>query len=808
MKTTCLLFIPLLAMGVQQISPNDLRIRMEGAQYVTRSAEGLSGQRHSDAVRALDSAASGFNAEKALTDSGIVLTFRTDSRTITLRFSALPGENRGSEFAVFENGRLTETFDCGKQKEMTLHVSATEAGMSRFEITLPSFSHVRFQGLEIDEDSILGTSEGHRRCYVALGDSITHGTGQGSATWKTWPFLVSRELDMELFNLAVGGAKVSVPTAGMLADWKQIDLITVLVGFNDYNGAGKTPERYRADYQKMLDAIRKNHPDTPVHCITPLTTTQLTGRKTGLPIEPFRQVVRDVVTERQAAGDTNLHLIAGETITTEADLRDTVHLNEEGAARFANKLVPLLKPQKTASVPNFVVILTDDLGYGDIGCYGNERVKTPNIDRMAAEGMRFTDFYVAAAQCSPTRAAFLTGSYPQRINTHRLFGAKDTTGLNPDEITIAELLKEQGYATGCIGKWHLGHKPPFHPNNHGFDYFYGFLDPAYFNKENRLIHRNQEIVAKGPETSAITDDLTREAVEFIERNRAQPFFLYLAHDMPHVPLELPAERRGKSEWGFYGDVIEHLDDAIGQVFQTLEKCGVDENTIVVFTSDNGPARHWGIEAGSSGPLRGSKHTTCEGGMRVPFIARAPGLIPAGRTCSEIATIMDLLPTFTELAGGTVPADRVIDGKNIWPLLAGWPGSQSPHAAFFYYKRDDKAGHIEGVRVGNWKLRVPLEKYHRQALDYAGDFSLSCYGFDENGNLPPVSERFKWIKPNLKKIQAEAAREEIGLYNLADDLGEKNNLAAQYPEKVNELKSMMLRFDEQLRAHDRPLGQSD
>jgi len=453
--------------------------------------------------------------------------------------------------------------------------------------------------------------------------------------------------------------------------------------------------------------------------------------------------------------------------------------------------------------PNLVVILTDDLGYGDLGCYGADLIKSPRIDRMAEEGTRFTDFYVPAAQCTPTRAAFLTGCYPQRINSHRLFGGSN--GLDPDEITIAELLKKQGYRTGCLGKWHLGDKPPFHPNNHGFDYFYGFLNPAYFNKRKRLIHRNGEVVATGPLTDRITDDLTREAVEFIERNKAQSFFLYLAHDMPHIPLEIPAQRRGISKGGLYGDVIEHIDWSVGKILDAIEDNGLEKNTIVLMTSDNGPAVHWCVEGGFPGPLRGSKHTTCEGGFRVPFIAWGPGRIPAGRECSEITTIMDLLPTFTELAGGKVPTDRVIDGKNIQSLLYGVDGVGSPHKAIFYYKRDREAGHIEGVRVGDWKLRVPLARYHQQAKERKGNFKLIEYGFDEHGNLPSLAKRKDMAVKNFYTVQLAAAVEEIGLYNLVEDVGEKNNLADRYPQKVEELQALMTEFDADLRARSRPAG---
>ncbi len=467
-------------------------------------------------------------------------------------------------------------------------------------------------------------------------------------------------------------------------------------------------------------------------------------------------------------------------------------------------MMPLFGAEK----PNFIVILADDLGYADLSCFGATDIKTPHLDALAKEGTRFTDFYVPAGQCTPTRAAFLTGSYPQRIHSHQLFNGGHL-GLNPDEVTIAELLRDQGYRTGCVGKWHLGNQPAFHPNSHGFDEFYGFLSPSYDDKSKRLIHRNRELVATGPESSIITDDLTEEALKFIRSNKKQPFFLYLAHDMPHVPLELPTKRRGISKGGIYGDVIEHLDASIGRVIDELKTLKLDRNTVVIFTSDNGPALHWSVETGSALPLRGSKHTTCEGGLRVPGIAWGPGIIPAGRECSELLSIMDLLPTFTLRAGGKIPTDRVIDGKDVWPLLTGKKGTKSPHEAFFYYKRHTagqvREGRIEGVRVGNWKLRIPLTHWHEQTKRHKGDFKLEQLEMEANEELPPWEKRRKNAIANLKLIQQQAATEKIGLYDLSKDIGEKQNLADKHPEKVKELHALMTTFDKSLRANSRPCG---
>jgi arylsulfatase A-like enzyme len=454
--------------------------------------------------------------------------------------------------------------------------------------------------------------------------------------------------------------------------------------------------------------------------------------------------------------------------------------------------------------PNFVVIMADDLGYGDLSCYGAPVIETPVLDRMAEEGVRFTDFYAPAAQCTPTRAAFLTGSYAQRINTHRIFGPGGNIGLNPDEITLPELLQSVGYTTAVIGKWHLGTAEPFEPNNHGFDYFYGFLHPDYFSKETRLIHRNREVIETGPESSRITDELTDEAIAFIEQNRDSPFFLFLSHDMPHIPLEIPAERRGMSNAGIYGDVIEHLDQSVGRVLASLEESGLLNETIVIFTSDNGPAVHWGVEGGSAGPLRGSKHTALEGGFRVPFIVWGPGIVAPDRTIREVATLMDLYPTFADWTGALIPTDRVIDGRDIRPLLMGDESARSPHEAFFFYKSVRDGAKIEGVRQGRWKLRIPLA-HHLAEKTPASEMVFVGYGMEEKEKVLSMAERRDVIRSNSRVRDVGANREEVGLYDLKADPGESINLAAEYPELVEELRTLMEAFDESLRANSRPLG---
>jgi len=285
--------------------------------------------------------------------------------------------------------------------------------------------------------------------------------------------------------------------------------------------------------------------------------------------------------------------------------------------------------------PNFVIIFTDDQGYADVGCFGAKGFATPNLDRMAAEGTKFTDFYSAAPVCSPARAALLTGCYPRRVSIPRVLFPRDNIGLNPEEITIAELLKKRGYATACIGKWHLGHLPQFLPTSQGFDYYFGL---PYSNDMSPLplIEGNQAI-EHDPDQNTLTQRYTEKAVDFITKNKDRPFFLYLPHTMPHVPLGVSENFKGKSARGLYGDVIMEIDWSVGKILQTLKKLNLDEQTLVIFTSDNGPWLSKGKHGGKADPLRDGKFSTYEGGMRMPCIMRWPGKIPPAKVCSEIAT---------------------------------------------------------------------------------------------------------------------------------------------------------------------------
>ena len=371
-----------------------------------------------------------------------------------------------------------------------------------------------------------------------------------------------------------------------------------------------------------------------------------------------------------------------------------------------------------ADRPNFIIVFVDDLGYGDIGAFGSTLNRTPIIDGMAERGMKLTSFY-AHPVCSPSRAALLTGTYPIRNGMqagfwHPVFMPGDPTGIHDDEVTIAEVLKERGYATGIIGKWHLGDQPEFLPNRHGFDYHFGLPysnDMSPFMPLNPRNHpplpllRNGQVIQEVPEDqSFLTGAYTAEAMDFIDRHHQQPFFLYVPHSMVHLPLWAGADFEGKSSNGLLGDCIEEIDSGVGQVLGKLQEHGIEENTLVLFTSDNGPARR-----GSAGPLRGRKGSTFEGGVRVPMIAYWPGTIPAGSTYADTATTMDILPTLAALGDAEAPTNRV-DGHDISAILKGDTNRPTPYDAFYYYR----GAELRAVRSGQWKLHTDGTLYDLEA----------------------------------------------------------------------------------------------
>jgi arylsulfatase A-like enzyme len=416
-------------------------------------------------------------------------------------------------------------------------------------------------------------------------------------------------------------------------------------------------------------------------------------------------------------------------------------------------------------LPNFIIVYADDMGYADIAPFstktGAARPQTPNLDRMASEGIRLTDFYVAQAVCSASRAALLTGAYSNRIG---ILGALNHTaqyGINPTEMTLAEVLKQRAYATAVFGKWHLGHLKPFLPKQHGFDEYFGLpysndMWPRHpqqkdFYPDLPLID-GDDVVKTDPDQSQLTTWYTERAVSFIERHRDAPFFMYVAHAMPHVPLFVSDRFKGKTA-GLYGDVIAEIDWSVGQILDALKRANLDNDTLVVFMSDNGPWLSYGNHAGSPGPFRESKGTSFEGGVRVPFVARWPGHIPAGTVGRVPAMTIDLLPTFARLAGAPVSADRIIDGKDIWPLLAGAPTARSPHDALYFYW----GAELHGIRSGKWKLHLP---HPYQSFESSG-----------NDGAP-----------------GRYVRKEIGLslFDLENDPGETTDVSAGNPSVVKEL----------------------
>jgi len=410
--------------------------------------------------------------------------------------------------------------------------------------------------------------------------------------------------------------------------------------------------------------------------------------------------------------------------------------------------------------PNVVLIYCDDLGYGDLGCYGGP-IRTPNIDTMAREGIRFTHFYSANPVCSPSRAALLTGRYPTRVGVPRVLNPKDTIGLPDSETTIAQMLKAKNYKTMCVGKWHLGHLPQFLPTRRGFDEYFGI---PYSNDMNpRWLMHNTEVIEETATLETLTPRYTEQAVKFIERAAGSPFFLYMPHTYPHIPLGVSARFKGKSSEGLYGDVVEEVDWSVGEVLRALKKHGIESNTLVLLSSDNGP---W--FQGSPGRLRGRKGMTYEGGMREPFIARFPGRIPKDRVCSGVASTIDMMPTLARLCDAPRP-NNPLDGIDIWPMLAGQK-NELEREAFLYFDNVN----LQCARLGKYKLHI--SRYNSLAY-----------------SPPPAKGRF-----NLPLKPAE-------LYDLLNDPDESYDIAAEHPDVVKDLQArierLMATFPEEIqRAH--------
>jgi len=440
--------------------------------------------------------------------------------------------------------------------------------------------------------------------------------------------------------------------------------------------------------------------------------------------------------------------------------------------------VPLPAQAADATSPNFVIVYCDDQGYQDLGCFGSPNIKTPNVDRLATEGIRFTDFYSAYCVCSASRASLLTGSYQPRISMRGVLGPHSEKSvdefrgmLHPNEVTIADMLKSRGYATAMVGKWHVGDSPETLPTAQGFDSYFGIpysndmarmkgwgnnpldLDKIWSLKKwdiyNNELYRNRKVIESPVNQVTITDRYTAESLKFIRTNRNKPFFLYLAQTMPHVPLFVSDDRYDADPHQAYRLTIEHIDWSVGQIMQTLQELELTENTFVVYTSDNGPWLNKKHHGGSALPLRAGKSTTYEGGMRVPCVMRWPAGIKPGQVCRQVASTIDLLPTFALIAGAELDASRPIDGLDICGLLDD-PDSESPHEKTgFYYFRNSK---LEAIRLGDWKL------HFKRTLE---------------------------------------------LYNLREDIAESKNLAEQEVERVKQITAVAERYHADLKAHRRP-----
>ncbi len=437
-----------------------------------------------------------------------------------------------------------------------------------------------------------------------------------------------------------------------------------------------------------------------------------------------------------------------------------------------------------AAKPNFIIIFTDDQGYNDLGCFGSKTIQTPNIDRLAAEGRRYTSFYTACSVCSPSRAALLTGCYPKRVGMHRhVLFPKSDYGLHPDEYTIADHLKSQGYATACIGKWHLGHHAETLPRANGFDSYFGIpysndmnhpdnkgkpripSDQLWEDQETAVTHwstplvEDEQIIELPVDQRTITRRYTDRAIDFITANKNRAFFLYLPHSMPHIPLYVPEDVYDSNPQNAYKCVIEHLDAQVGRIADTVRELGLADNTYIIYTSDNGPWLQFKHHGGNADPLRDGKGTTFEGGQRVPCVIWGPGRIPAGTATDAFASTMDLLPTIAALTNQPLPTDHEIDGYDISETFHS---DQSPREELVYYSAQ---GNLEGIRSGSWKF---LKKQRRAKQD----------------------------QPDPEP--------EIYLFNLADDLGEQVNLVDRQPSIVAKLNARMLEVDQQITAGARPV----
>ncbi len=446
----------------------------------------------------------------------------------------------------------------------------------------------------------------------------------------------------------------------------------------------------------------------------------------------------------------------------------------------------LLAAAANDAPPNIVLIFADDLGYSDLGCFGAKDIRTPSIDRLAKEGTRFTSFYVSQPVCTASRASLMTGCYANRVGLSGALNHTSKVGIHADEVLLPELLQQRGYATAIFGKWHLGHRPEFSPLRHGFNEFIGIP----YSNDNGPLHpvvktipslpwiNGEKTAELDPDQSQFTGRLTEHAIQFLERHRDQPFFLYLPHIMPHVPIFASQKYKGCSARGVYGDVVEELDQSVGTIIGALKWLGLEDNTLVIFTSDNGPFLSYGEHAGTAKPFREGKLTTFEGGVRTPCVMWWPKKIPAGRTCDEPVASIDLLPTLAKLAGSPLPK-KPIDGLDVWPILSGQPDARTPHESLLFYSGDD----LQAIRGGDWKLHF--------THDY-----LTVSGPPGRGgkpanfeNMKPKSIEESGIRGIASRHGYEVRRIEQSLFNLKDDPGESRDVAKQHRQVVRRLESL-------------------
>lgn len=422
--------------------------------------------------------------------------------------------------------------------------------------------------------------------------------------------------------------------------------------------------------------------------------------------------------------------------------------------------------------PNIVLIFADDLGYADLGCFGSTKIRTPNIDSLARDGIKLTNFHVPQAVCSASRAALLSGCYPNRVGILGALGPNAKNGIKDGENLLPEYLKQLGYSTAKFGKWHLGDAAQYSPLRHGFDTYFGLPysndmwpnHPTAKNFPPLPLRQDDKVLELNPDQSKLTGWYTDRGVKFIEANKDKPFFLYMPHSMPHVPLYASEKFKGKSNHGLYGDVIEEIDASVGTILESLKKHSLDKNTLVIFTSDNGPWLSYGNHAGSKGMLREGKGTEFEGGVRVPFVARWPGKIPASTISNEPTMTIDLLPTLVSYAGGVVKAEPKIDGKNISALLEAKPRAKSPQEAYYFYWGDA----LHAVTSGKWKLHFPHPYLH-------------------------IIEGGSEGKPG----KGETRKIELSLFDLDADLSESKNVADQNPDIVKKLQMLGDKIREEL-----------